>query len=74
MNRNKQYIISSLAVLAMFVSCKEVDPLEGVELGSMGIQSVTAAFTGEVYENDTDARFSATPDADGNIVIEVPWF
>ena len=58
----------------MFVSCKEVDPLEGVELGSMGIQSVTAAFTGEVYENDTDARFSATPDADGNIVIEVPWF
>lgn len=74
MNRNKQYIISSLAVLAMFVSCKEVDPLEGVELGSMGIQSVTAAFTGEVYENDTDARFSATPDADGNIVVEVPWF
>ena len=66
--------MSLIAAVAMLASCKEVDPLAGTELGSMGITSVTAAFTGEVYESDPDANFSAQPDADGNIVIEVPYF
>ena len=74
MDRKFNILILSIAVMAMFASCKEVDPLAGTELGEMGIQSVTAAFTGEVYENDVNAKFSALPDADGNIVVEVPYF
>ena len=74
MDRKFNILILSIAVMAMFASCKEVDPLAGTELGEMGIQSVTAAFTGEVYENDINAKFSALPDADGNIVVEVPYY
>ena len=74
MDRKFNILILSIAVMAMFASCKEVDPLAGTELGEMGIQSVTAAFTGEVYENDVNAKFSALPDADGNIVVEVPYY
>ena len=66
MDRKFNILILSIAVMAMFASCKEVDPLAGTELGEMGIQSVTAAFTGEVYENDVNAKFSALPDADGH--------
>ena len=74
MDRKFNILILSIAVMAMFASCKEVDPLAGTELGEMGIQSVTAAFTGEAYENDINAKFSALPDADGNIVVEVPYY
>lgn len=74
MNRKLNIFISSVAVLAMLASCKEVDPLAGTELGTMGVLSVTAAFTGEVYESDPNASFSATPDENGKIVIEVPYF
>ena len=66
--------MSLIAAVAMLASCKEVDPLAETELGEMGVTSVKAAFTGEVYENDPDASFSAQPDANGNIVIEVPYF
>ena len=55
MNRKITYM-SLIAAVAMLASCKEVDPLAGTELGSMGITSVTAAFTGEVYESDPDAN------------------
>ena len=66
--------MSLIAAVAMLASCKEVDPLAETELGEMGVTSVKAVFTGEVYENDPDASFSAQPDANGNIVIEVPYF
>lgn len=73
MNRKLTYI-SLIAGIALMASCKEVDPLAGIDLGTMGVTSVTAAFTGEVYENDPEANFSAQPDAGGNIVIEIPYF
>ena len=63
-----------IAAIAVTASCKEVDPLAGTDLGTMGITSVTAAFTGEVYENDPSASFSAQPDENNRIVVEVPYF
>lgn len=73
MNKKIQYI-SLIAAAVLSASCQEVDPLAGSELGTMGISSVTAAFTGEKYAMDPDANFSAQPDAEGNIVIEIPFF
>lgn len=74
MNNKIFKYISVLAVVATFASCKEVDPLADVDLGEMGITSVSAAFTGEAYENDPSASFSGQPDENGNIVINVPYF
>lgn len=72
--KRKSFYISLIAAGLMSASCQEVDPLAGTELGTIGITSVKAAFTGEEYEKDQDANFSAQPDENDNIVIEIPWF
>ena len=71
MKKNLPYF---LLLLLATISCKVVDPFEGVELGTMGITSVTAEFTGELYENDPSASFSAQPDENNVILIEIPYY
>lgn len=72
--RLSKYFPLALA-LAGVVACAPVDPYEGVEPAEfVGITSITARFTQGPSASDPSAVFSARPDENGNIVLEIPWY